>query len=222
MKYRLAMTLIFVVLILVLTFSGRVEKLFLILKMEQLFFRTYCHEHLLFSSLVFLLLFVSSATLCLPFMSLFMFCAGAIFSFKYALVLSSVGLSLGACGAFLISRYYLGAYIENKFGHRFEKIYENFALHGDYYLMSLRLSPLIPYWMINVFMGLTRMKLWKFYLLTQAGTLIFVFIIVNAGTQVATLEHLSDLLSIKVWFSLLLLGFVPLIFRYLMIKKSRS
>lgn len=155
-------------------------------------------------------------------MSLFMFCAGALFSFKYALVLSSVGLSLGACGAFLISRYYLGTYLEKKFGQRLERFHENFKLHGDYYLMSLRLSPLIPYWMINVSMGLTRMKLWKFYLLTQAGTFIFVFLVVNVGTQFGSLSRLSDLFSTKVWLSLLLLSFVPLIFRYFMAKKSRS
>ena len=122
----------------------------------------------------------------------------------------------------MFSRYWFGAVIEKKYGSRLEKFHANFILHGDYYLMSLRLSPLIPYWMINIFMGLTRVKLWKFYLFTQIGTFVFVVLIVNAGAQLSSLESLSDLLSTKVWLSLLLLGFVPLVLRYLMVKKSRS
>lgn len=222
MKKRLSLVLFFFSLIVGITLFGGTENLFDLFKEKQVFLQVFCRENLFLSILLYLSVFIFTATLCLPFMSLLIFVAGALFSLKLALLLSSFGLSLGACGAFMMSRYWMGGLIERKFGARLQAFHDNFEKHGDYYLMSLRLSPLIPFWMINLFMGLTRMKLWKFYFLTQLGTFVFVFLIVNAGAQLSALENLSDLLSLKVWLSLFLLGGVPLLFRYFMIKKSRS
>jgi len=136
--------------------------------------------------------------------------AGAIFGLVTGTLLTSFASSIGATLAFLSSRYLLRESVQRRFGARLADVNVGVARDGDFYLFSLRLVPLVPFFVVNLVMGLTGMPATRFYLVSQFGMLAGTLVYVNAGTQLSRLESLRGILSPGLVVSFVLLGLFPL------------
>ncbi|MBU2870094.1 bifunctional TVP38/TMEM64 family protein/FAD-dependent oxidoreductase [Colwellia sp. E2M01] len=171
----------------------------------------------------FFLLYVVVTALSLPGAAILTLAAGALFGLGEGLLVVSFASSIGATLAFLVSRYLLRDTIKNRFPERLAAIDKGVEKEGGFYLFTLRLVPVFPFFLINLLMGVTAIKSWTFYWVSQLGMLAGTFVFVNAGTQLAQIESLSGILSFNLILSFALLGFFPLIAKGIlnMFKKRR-
>jgi len=137
--------------------------------------------------------------------------AGALFGFWLGLLVVSFASSLGALLAFLVARYLLRDTVQNRFGRTLSPINEDMQRDGVFYLLTLRLVPVFPFWLINLLMGLTPISAARYYLTSQVGMLPGTAVFVLAGTQLASIESVGDVLSPGLLASLMLLGLFPLV-----------
>lgn len=172
-------------------------------------FLKYYENNQLLSLSLFFLLYVVVTALSLPGAAVLTLFAGAVFGLLTGTVLVSFASTMGASLAFLVSRFLLQDSIENKFARQFKTINQGIETQGAFYLFSLRLVPIIPFFVINAVMGLTKMKLWTFYWVSQVGMLAGTLVYVNAGKQLASIESLSDIVSSKVLASFFILALLP-------------
>ncbi|MGM8900711.1 TVP38/TMEM64 family protein, partial [Psychrobacter sp. 1Y4] len=137
--------------------------------------------------------------------------------------IASFASSIGATLAFLTSRYLLRDTIKQRFPERLAAIDKGVKKEGAFYLFTLRLVPIFPFFLINLLMGVTAIKSWTYYWVSQVGMLAGTFVFVNAGTQLAQVESLSGILSFDLIVSFALLGLFPLIAKGVlnMFKKRR-
>ena len=159
----------------------------------------------------FFTLYVLVAALSLPGAAILTLAAGALFGLIEGFVVVSFASSLGALLAFLVSRYLLRDSIKSKFPERLKAIDQGVQKEGAFYLFTLRLVPVFPFFLVNLLMGVTGIKAWTFYWVSQIGMLAGTVVYVNAGTQLAEINSLSGILSSKLIFSFVLLGLLPLI-----------
>ena len=138
---------------------------------------------------------------------------GAVFGLWQGLLLVSFASTLGATLAFLASRFVLREWVEARFGQRLADINAGVDKEGAFYLFTLRLIPVVPFFLINLLMGLTRMKTWTYYWVSQIGMLAGTAVYVNAGTQLAQLDSVQGILSPALLGSFVLLGIFPLLAR---------
>lgn len=158
----------------------------------------------------FFLLYVAVTALSLPGAAIMTLAAGAIFGLWLGVAIVSFASAIGASLAFLSSRYVLRDWVKAKFGKRVAAIDEGIRKDGAFYLLTLRLIPAFPFFLINLAMGLTAMGLLTFYLVSQIGMFLGTIVFVNAGTQLAAIERTSDILSPALLGSFVLLGLFPL------------
>jgi pyruvate/2-oxoglutarate dehydrogenase complex dihydrolipoamide dehydrogenase (E3) component/uncharacterized membrane protein YdjX (TVP38/TMEM64 family) len=163
---------------------------------------------------LYFLVYVTFAALSIPGATVMTLAGGAIFGLLRGLILVSFASVLGAVLAFLGSRYLFRDTVRSKFGRQIEAIDRGMDRDGALYLLSLRLNPIFPYFLVNLAMGLTRIPVWKFALVSQVGMLPATFVYVNAGTQLAHIRTLGDILSPELIGSLLLLSLFPLIAKF--------
>lgn len=159
----------------------------------------------------FFLFYVFVTGLSLPGAVLMTLVGGALFGLLWATVIVSFASSVGATLAFLVSRYLLRDSVQNRFGERIKAINEGVEKDGAFYLFTLRLVPLFPFFLINLLMGLTPMRAVTFYWISQLGMLAGTVVYINAGTQLAQLESLAGILSPELLSSFALLGIFPLL-----------
>ena len=159
----------------------------------------------------FFALYILVTALSLPGAAILTLAAGALFGLVEGFIIVSFASSIGALLAFLVSRYLLRDSIKNKFPERLKAIDEGVQKEGAFYLFTLRLVPVFPFFLVNLLMGVTGIKAWTFYWVSQLGMLAGTVVYVNAGTQLADIESLSGILSPKLIFSFVLLGLLPLI-----------
>ena len=138
---------------------------------------------------------------------------GAIFGLGWGLLIVSFASSVGATLAFFAARFMLRDSLEARFGARLAEFNRGVAKEGAFYLFTLRLVPLVPFFVINLLMGLTQMKARTFYWVSQLGMLAGTAVYVNAGTQLAQLDSLKGILSPGLLGSFVLLGLFPLLAR---------
>jgi pyruvate/2-oxoglutarate dehydrogenase complex dihydrolipoamide dehydrogenase (E3) component/uncharacterized membrane protein YdjX (TVP38/TMEM64 family) len=160
---------------------------------------------------LFFCVYVLVAALSLPGAVIMTLAAGAIFGLTTGTLLVSFASSIGATLAFLASRYVLRDSVQARFGTRLADINKGVEKEGAFYLFTLRLVPLVPFFVINLLMGLTRMKAGVFYLVSQFGMLAGTVVYVNAGTQLARIDSLKGILSPALLGSFVLLGVFPLV-----------
>ena len=156
-------------------------------------------------------------TLFLPIAALMTVVGGALFGFWKGVPIASFAAALGATLAFWLSRFVLHNSVQRHFGERLAAVNAGIAKDGAFYLFSLRLVPVIPFFIINLVMGLSPMRTWTFFGATQAGMLAGILIYVNAGTQLAEVDDLGDILSPGLLGSLVLLGVFPLLARKVLV-----
>mgnify|MGYP003670519773 FL=1 len=171
----------------------------------------------------FFLLYVVVTALSLPGAAILTLAAGALFGLVQGLLVASFASSIGATIAFLASRYLLRDTIKQRFPERLAAIDAGVEKEGGFYLFTLRLVPIFPFFLINLLMGVTSIKTWTYYWVSQIGMLAGTFVFVNAGTQLAQIDSLSGILSFNLIVSFALLGFFPLIAKGVlnMFKKRR-
>ncbi|MBI2567628.1 MAG: FAD-dependent oxidoreductase [Candidatus Schekmanbacteria bacterium] len=162
---------------------------------------------------IFFALYVAVAALSLPGAAIMTLAAGALFGLVRGTVLVSFASSIGATAAFLASRYILADTVQRRFGDKLKAINEGMARDGAWYLFTLRLVPIFPFFLINLLMGLTPIRTRTFYGVSQTGMLAGTIVFVNAGTQLARLDHVGGILSPGLLLSFALLGIFPLFAR---------
>lgn len=164
-------------------------------------------------AVVFFLIYVAITTLSLPIAVWLTLAAGAMFGFWQGLLLVSFASAIGATLAFLGARYLARDWVRARLGSRADKIEAGLKRDGAFYLFSLRLIPVVPFFAVNLLMGLTPMPVWTFYWVSQAGMLAGTAVYVNAGTQLAGLDSLSGIVSGPILASFALLALFPWIAR---------
>lgn len=167
-------------------------------------------ESLWFVMAGFFVLYVVVTALSLPGAAVMTLAAGALFGLVYGTILVSFASSLGATLAFLASRYLLRESVERRFRQRMQQINAGVEQEGGFYLFTLRLVPIFPFFLINLVMGLTTIRAATFYWVSQVGMLAGTIVYVNAGTQLAQIESLGGIISPSLLLSFALLGLFPL------------
>ena len=173
------------------------------------------------SVVVFFIIYVIVTAFALPFGALKTILAGALFGLIPGVILTSFASSIGSTLCLLMSRFVLRDYVEKKYSKYLEKINDGIKKDGIYYLFFLRLSPIFPFFIINLVFGLTKMKALTFYLVSQIGMFLGTIIFVNAGVQLSKINKIEDILSIEIVISFILIGLVPLIIKKLIEKLKK-
>ena len=163
------------------------------------------------TSLGYLVLYVAVTGLSLPGATLLTLAAGAIFGLGLGTLIVSFASTIGATLAFLLARYLLRDAVQRRFEKQLGPINEGVRKDGAFHLFALRLVPAFPFFAINLAMGLTPLKVWTFFWVSQAGMLAGTLVYVNAGQQIGQLESLGGILSPTLILSFTLLGLFPLI-----------
>ncbi len=165
------------------------------------------------SAAAFFLVYVAVTALSLPGAAVMTLAVGAVFGLWWGVLLVSFASSIGATLAFLASRFLLRDWVQARFGDRLKSINAGVKKDGGFYLFTLRLVPIFPFFVINLLMGLTPMPARRFYWVSQLGMLAGTFVYVNAGTQLARIDSLAGILSPGLIGSFVLLGVFPLLAR---------
>ena len=181
------------------------------LKSQQARIAAYRDAHPASAIAVYGLVYIAVTGLSLPGATVLTLAGGAIFGLLWGTVIVSFASSIGATLAFLAARFLFRDSVQARFGDRLKTIEEGIARDGAFYLFTLRLVPLFPFFMINLLMGLTSLKTLTFYGVSQLGMLAGTLVYVNAGTQLAKIESLSGILSPILVGSFVLLGVFPLV-----------
>jgi pyruvate/2-oxoglutarate dehydrogenase complex dihydrolipoamide dehydrogenase (E3) component/uncharacterized membrane protein YdjX (TVP38/TMEM64 family) len=154
----------------------------------------------------FFAIYVAVTALSLPGAAIMTIVAGAIFGVVTGTVLVSFASSMGATLAFLVSRFLLRDWVQARVGERMKAFNDGVAREGPFYLFALRLVPIFPFWLINLAMGLTVIRTWTFYWVSQLGMLAGTVVYVYAGTQLGQFRISAGLI-----FAFVLLGIFPLV-----------
>ncbi len=167
--------------------------------------------------------YVGVTALSLPGAAVMTLLAGFLFGFVGGVVLVSFASSIGATLAFLIARFLLGNTLQEKYRDKLQKINDGVKRDGGFYLFTMRLIPAIPFFLINILMGLTPIRARTFYWVSQLGMLPGTIVYVNAGGQLATIESLGGILSPNIIASFAVLALFPLIAKKTMdfVRKKR-
>ena len=168
--------------------------------------------------------YVGVTALSLPLATWMTLAAGALFGFWTGLLIVSFASTIGATLAFLAARYLLRDWVHERFGGRLDAIDAGMERDGPFYLFTLRLIPVVPFFAINLLMGLTPIRAWVFYAVSQIGMLAGTAVYVNAGTQLAQLDSLSGIVSAPILISFALLGIFPWIAKFVLglVKRRRA
>lgn len=180
------------------------------LKARQTDIDNYYLSNPLETTLIFFSVYVLFTGLSLPAAGILTLAGGAIFGVWLGTILVSFASVIGATLAFLASRFLFRDFIQNRFADKLKVINQGIEKDGAFYLFTMRLVPVFPFFIINLVMGLTPIKTITFALVSQVGMLAATIVFVNAGTQLAKIETAADILSPQLIASFVLLGVFPL------------
>jgi len=197
---------------------------FAYLKSSQTAFQAYYADHRFLTIAAYMGAYILITGLSLPGAVIMTLAGSALFGFWIGLLLVSFASTIGATLAFLASRFLFKESIQNRFGDKLTAINQGFEQDGAFYLFTLRLVPVFPFFIINLVMGLTPIRISVFYLVSQLGMLPGTLVYVNAGTQLAQIESASEIFSLWLLLSFALLGIFPLLAKkaVAMVKERRT
>lgn len=184
------------------------------LKSRQADIDAFYREHPLTVLAAYFVGYVAITGLSLPGAAIMTLAGGAVFGLLWGTVAVSFASTLGATVAFVVSRYILRDGIQRRYGDRLKTINAGVERDGGFYLFTLRLVPVIPFFVINLVMGLTPMRTLTFAFVSQLGMLPATIVFVNAGTQLGRIESLQGILSPTLIGSFVLLGIFPLLAKW--------
>tara|TARA_R110000744_G_scaffold2953_7_gene11744 strand:- start:8720 stop:10861 length:2142 start_codon:yes stop_codon:yes gene_type:complete len=186
------------------------------LKSNQQDLAQYIEANWLVAFVGYLVIYAAATALSVPGAAILTLGAGALFGFGWGLLLASFASSIGATLAFLASRFLLRDWVKSTFSKKLESIDKGIEKDGAFYLLSLRLVPIFPFFIINLVMGVTGIKTWTYYWVSQLGMLIGTAVYVNAGTQLVEINQLSDIISTDLILSFVLLGIFPILAKFIL------
>lgn len=190
---------------------------------KRYIFSDYYNNNKLFVVIIFFVVYLLVTALAIPSATILTLLAGSIFGFWAGFIIVSFASSIGATITFLMSRFMLFEYFSSKYHKKSVAINESIEKEGHFYLLTLRLVPLVPFFMVNIVMGLTSIKTRIFYIVSQIGMLPATMIYVFTGTKLSQIDSLNDVLSVDIIIALVLLGIFPLIAKKVIsIFKSRG
>ena len=215
MNFRKLLLLVAVLMAIVAFFTFDLNRYFSLdfLQQSQARFAELRAQQPLALALGYFAVYVAVTALSLPGATIVTLAGGAIFGLGWGLLIVSFASSIGATLAFLTARFLLRDSVQARFGQRLAEVDKGIQKEGAFYLFTLRLIPVVPFFLINLLMGLTKMKAWTFYWVSQLGMLAGTAVYVNAGTQLGQLTSLQGILSPALLGSFVLLGLFPLIAR---------
>lgn len=181
------------------------------LKANKEILQSYVNDHYLISVILFVILYLVSVAFSIPGATILTLAGGFVFGAVLGAVYVNIGATSGAIAVFIFARYLFGARLQEKYSDKLEKFNREVEENGYSYLLTLRFIPLFPFWMINLFAGLTRIPL-RTYAWTTAvgifpGSLVYTFM----GNQLNTIESLGDILSLNILLAFILLGLFALV-----------
>ncbi|MEK6577827.1 MAG: TVP38/TMEM64 family protein [Bdellovibrionota bacterium] len=185
------------------------------LKTNQTRLNHYFLAHPYTVCLIYFVTYVGVTALSLPGATILTLGGGAIFGVLLGSILVSFASTLGATCAFLISRYVLRNWVQKRFSKNLKMVNEGVKKDGRLYLLVLRLLPVVPFFVVNFLMGLTSLPSWTFMWVSQLGMLPATVIYVNAGTQLAQIQSLNDILTFRILLSLSALGLLPIATKFI-------
>jgi len=173
---------------------------------------------------VYMTIYVLVTALSLPGAAILTLAGGALFGFTKGFIIVSFASSIGATLACFVARFVLRDWVQNKFGDKLSTINDGIAKEGAFYLFTLRLIPVFPFFVINLVMGLTKMPLFTFYWVSQLGMLAGTAVFVNAGKELAKIDSLGGILSPGLIGSFVILGLFPLVVKKILglVKKKKQ
>ena len=183
----------------------------------------FTETHYVAAAGVFVVAYVVQTAFSLPGAAILTLAAGFLFGSLLGTLFVNVGATIGATVSFLAARYVLRDWVEQKFGHRLGVIQEGFAQNGFSYLLTLRLIPLFPFFLVNMLSGLTRVRLATYVVATSLGIIPGSFVFAYAGRQLGTLNSLGEIASPNVLLAFTLLGLlalVPVLYHKIPYRKS--
>lgn len=170
---------------------------------------------------VYMGIYIAVTALSLPGAAVMTLAGGGLFGLVVGTVVVSFASTIGATLACLVARFLLREWVQNKFGDKLKTINAGIEKEGAFYLFSLRLVPIFPFFVINLLMGLTRMRLYTFFWVSQIGMLAGTIVYVNAGKELAEIDSLSGILSPGVLISFAALGLFPITVKKLLAAYKR-
>ncbi|MCO4788602.1 TVP38/TMEM64 family protein [Vibrio cholerae] len=185
-------------------------------KAKQAELANYIDAHLLQAALIYFVVYVLLTAFSIPGATVVTLLGAALFGFWLSLLLASFASTIGATLAFLSSRFLLRDWVQAKFADKLQTINQGIERDGAFYLLSLRLIPIFPFFLINLVMGLTPISTWRYYWVSQLGMLPGTAVYLNAGTQLAEISSLGEIVSLPVLASFVLLGVFPIMVKWLM------
>ena len=155
-------------------------------------------------------IYIAVTAMSLPGAVVLTLAGGGLFGLVVGTVVVSFASTIGATLACLVSRFLLREWVQNKFGNKLVTVNNGIDNEGAFYLFSLRLVPIFPFFIINLLVGLTRMRLFTFFWVSQIGMLAGTIVYVNAGKELAKIDSLAGILSPGLLLSFVVLGFFPI------------
>ncbi|PNH82663.1 TVP38/TMEM64 family protein [Vibrio diazotrophicus] len=190
-------------------------------KAQQANLSHYIEQNLLYSALIYFVAYVVITAFSIPGAAVVTLLGAALFGFWFSLALVSFASTIGATLAFLSSRYLLRNWVQQRFSDKLNAINTGVKKDGSFYLFTLRLIPVFPFFLINLLMGLTPISTVRYYLVSQLGMLPGTAVYLNAGTQLAEIKTLAGIVSPTVLVSFALLGVFPFIAKWLLSKLQK-
>ncbi|EGQ8443527.1 TVP38/TMEM64 family protein [Vibrio cholerae] len=185
-------------------------------KAKQAELANYIDAHLLQAALIYFVVYVLLTAFSIPGATVVTLLGAALFGFWLSLLLASFASTIGSTLAFLSSRFLLRDWVQAKFADKLQTINQGIERDGAFYLLSLRLIPIFPFFLINLVMGLTPISTWRYYWVSQLGMLPGTAVYLNAGTQLAEISSLGEIVSLPVLASFVLLGVFPIVVKWIM------
>ncbi len=183
-------------------------------------------RHQFLAIAVYMMIYIVATAISLPGAAALTLIGGALFGFVYGTFIVSFASTIGATAACFVSRFILRQWVQQRFGDKLRAINRGIETEGPFYLFSLRLIPVFPFFVINLAMGITRMPLFSFYWVSQVGMLPGTMVYVNAGKELGRIDSLSGILSPGLIISFVILGLFPITVKKLMaryrIKKGKD
>ena len=181
------------------------------IKESQQHFNALYADHTIIVIGTYMLIYILVTSLSLPGAAVMTLAGGALFGLLKGTIIVSFASSIGATLACFVSRFILRDWVQTKFGGKLKSVNNGMESEGVFYLFTLRLIPVFPFWMINLLLGLTTMPLRTFYWVSQAGMLPATIVYVNAGKELAKIDSPAGILSPGLIMSFVLLGILPLV-----------
>ena len=179
------------------------------------FLKIWVDKEFYLTRISFFILYILFSGLSFPFVpTILTIAAGAMFGVIEGVIIVSFASTIGACVCFLLSRYLLKEFINDKFQKTKIIIDNKFSVNGIYYLLSLRLIPTISFVLINLIMGVLPISLFRFYYISQLGMLPATVIYVNAGSEISKVNNINDVMSFTLIVSFILVATLPLLIKF--------